>query len=73
MAITRPKPKTVEEFVGAAPDAGPKRVRKGRKIQISHTIAEDMLGKIDAVAKRTGQSRAAIINLAIYRLVESGV
>ncbi len=73
MAITRPKPRTVEEFVEAAPDAARKRVRKGRKVQISHTIAEDMLEKVDALAQRTGQSRAAMINLAIFRLVESGV
>jgi predicted transcriptional regulator len=30
-----------------------------------------MLVKVDALAKRMGQSRAAVINLAIFRLVEA--
>jgi predicted transcriptional regulator len=42
-------------------------------VQISHTIAADMLEKVDALAKRTGQSRAAMINLALFRLVAGGV
>ena len=41
--------------------------------QISLTIAPDLLRRVDEVAKRTGQGRASIINMAIYRMVEHGV
>jgi predicted transcriptional regulator len=33
------------------------------------TIAPDLLAKVDEMAERMGQSRAALINLAIYRVV----
>ena len=70
MAITKPKPKTLDEFVAAAPDA---QVRKGvrRGGQITLTLSPEMLEKVDALARRMGQSRAAVINLAIFRLVEA--
>jgi hypothetical protein len=71
MAITRPKPKTIAEFVAGAPDAPRKGVRKGRKEQISLTIGPDLLEKLDAIAKNAQQSRAALINLAIFRLIQS--
>jgi hypothetical protein len=70
MAITRAvKPKTTESFISGAPDAKPVGVRKGTKQQITLTIAPDLLAKVDEM----GQSRAALINLAIYRVVEGGV
>lgn len=53
--------------------AGPRRVRKGRKVQISLTIAEPMLDQVDELAARIGQSRAAVINLAILQMLKSGV
>ena len=46
---------------------------RGHKQQISLTIKPALLDKIDAMAERLGQSRAAVINLAIYKLVESDV
>jgi hypothetical protein len=78
MAITRPKPssqKTAEAFIAGAPDAEakPRGVRKGNKQQISLTIAPALLAKIDELAAELGQSRAAIINMAIYRAVEYGL
>jgi hypothetical protein len=74
MAITRPvKPKTTDSFISGAPDAKPVGVRRGTKQQITLTIAPDLLAKVDEMAERMGQSRAALINLAIYRAVESGV
>ncbi len=80
MAITKPKPKqektvTVDEFISGAPDAEvkPKGVVKGKKQQISLTIAPALLEKIDSLAGELGQSRAAVINLAIYRAVEHGL
>ena len=48
-------------------------VRKGNKQQISLTIVPDLLHKIDRLAMELGQSRAAVINLAIYRAVEHGL
>jgi hypothetical protein len=74
MAITRPslkpRPTDADSFIAGAPDAPkPKGVRKGNRQQISLTIAPDLLTKVDAMANRMGQSRAAIINMAIYRAV----
>ena len=80
MAITKPKPKqekpvTADEFISGAPDSDtkPKGVVKGKKQQISLTIAPALLEKIDSLAVELGQSRAAVINLAIYRAVEHGL
>lgn len=75
MAITKPvRPKSPESFISGAPDAvGVKGVRRGTKQQITLTIAPDLLAKVDEMAGRMGQSRAALINLAIYRAVEDGV
>jgi hypothetical protein len=74
MAITKPvRPKTTESFIDGAPDAQPKGVRRGTKQQITLTIAPDLLAKVDEMADRMGQSRAALINLAIYRTVEGGL
>lgn len=83
MAIQR-KPKTspaaLDAFLEGAPDARAsalsspdvyeKGIPKGNKRQISLTIAPELLRKVDEVAKRTGQARAAVINLAIFRALE---
>lgn len=78
--ITKPKRKTAittaDDFIASAPDAEqtkPRGVKKGNKQQISLTIAPALLEKIDAMAEELGQSRAAIINMAIYRAVEHGL
>lgn len=82
MSIT-PKPKlhekdserAAEAFIAAAPDAEskPRGVRKGNRQQISLTIAPALLAKVDELAATLGQSRAAVINLAIHRAVEHGL
>ena len=84
MAIQR-KPKTTastpEAFIAGAPDAGQaaaaavyeKGIRKGNKRQITLTIAPELLRKVDEVAKRTGQARAAVINMAIFRALEGDI
>lgn len=80
MSIQR-KPKVTDvkadKFIAGAPDASmaaaesyEKGIRKGNKRQISLTIAPELLRKVDEVAKRTGQGRASIINMAIYRALE---
>jgi hypothetical protein len=61
---------TVEAFIGSAPNAARKGVIRGRKEQITLTIAPELLAKVDALAAKMGQSRAALINRAIYELAE---
>ncbi len=76
MAITKPKTKaSADDFIAAAPDSAtqPNGVKKGKKQQISLTIAPALLVKIDSLAAELGQSRAAVINMAIYRAVEHGL
>ncbi len=60
----------VDAFIGKAPDAHRRGVIRGRKEQITLTIAPDLLAKVDEIANRMGQSRAALINRAIYELAE---
>lgn len=79
---------SADAFIAAAPDARSdatpagstapaasydKGIAKGHKRQISLTIAPDLLRRVDEVAQRTGQGRAGIINLAIYRALEGEV
>lgn len=82
MTITRPKPKIAvaavqreDAFISGAPDASatPGRgIPKGKKEQITLTIAPTILDQVDELAGRMGQSRAAWINMAIYQALESG-
>lgn len=85
MAINR-KPKMSSEhadaFIAGAPDSRiphekpapyEKGIPKGNKRQISLTIAPELLRKVDEVAKRTGQARAAVINMALYRALEGDI
>lgn len=86
MAITRPVPNAskapatggdaaVEAFISGAPDAPkkPRGVMKGKRQQITLTIPPALLSQVDALAEQIGQSRAAVINMAIYRAVEHGL
>ncbi len=78
MAIVKPlQRKSVDAFISGAPDAASaverKGVVKGRKQQISLTIKPELLDRVDAVAGRMGQSRAAIINLALFQSLERGL
>jgi hypothetical protein len=81
MAIQR-KPKSMsaaqDAFIAGAPDAVQepayeKGIPKGHKRQITLTIAPELLRKVDEVAKRTGQARAAVINMAIWRALEGDI
>ncbi|MBM6431435.1 hypothetical protein JQC70_40460, partial [Burkholderia contaminans] len=71
-----------DAFIQGAPDAGSaaatptvyeKGIPKGHKRQITLTIAPELLRKVDDVAKRTGQARAAVINMAIFRALEGDI
>lgn len=73
MAITKKPATRAETFIALAPDAGPRRVKKGNKVQISLTIAEPILARVDAKAAELGQSRAAFINFSIWQALESGL
>jgi hypothetical protein len=87
MAIQRKaRAAAADAFIAGAPDASrqaqpqghetetyEKGIAKGNKRQISLTIAPELLRRVDDVAKRTGQGRAAIINMAIYRALEGDV
>jgi hypothetical protein len=73
MTITKPKKLTADAFIAAAPDARPRGVRKGNKLQITLTIAPTLLARVDELASQLCQSRAAVINLAILRAVEHGL
>lgn len=88
MTITRPKTKApaslplVDEaaagaFISGAPDSPQSTktpgVKKGNRQQISLTITPNLLLKVDELAEQLGQSRAAVINMAIYRIVEQGL
>lgn len=79
MTITRKKQADVEAFISAAPDASadaprqPRYVRKGKKLQITLTIAQPLLMRVDELAAKLGQSRAAVINLAVSQSLENGI
>lgn len=87
MAIQR-KPKSIQPdadaFISGAPDGNTgkasdrpetynKGVKKGNKRQISLTMDPELLRRVDELAKRTGQARAAIINMAVYRAIEGDI
>lgn len=89
MAITKPPKPTpsadaLDAFINAAPDgvvapapATPaptrKRTMKGNKEQISLTISVELVDRLDAMAATMGQTRAALINMAIYQLLDRGM
>lgn len=87
MSIQRKPKSTVaaqDAFIQGAPDAQrnadataassyEKGIAKGHKRQISLTISPDLLRKVDEVAQRTGQARAAVINMAIFRALEGDI
>ena len=62
-----------ETAAQAKPSTYEKGIPKGNKRQISLTISPDLLRKVDEVAKRSGQARAAVINMALYRALECDI
>lgn len=74
-----------DAFIAGAPDARlavahnapkpsyEKGIAKGHKRQISHTIDPELLREVDELAKRTGQARAAVINMCIYRGIKGEI
>lgn len=84
--MPNPAPNTdaLDAFIQAAPDSGMalapaaptptrKRTMKGNKEQISLTISVELVDRLDAMAAKVGQTRAALINMAIYQLLDRGM
>jgi len=79
MTVTKkPMRKSADELISVAPDAGRKasaaavegkparrRVIRGRKEQLTLTIAPDTVDRVDAAAAKLGLTRTAWITLAI--------
>lgn len=69
------------EMIQATPNIPPapvkhlyeKGIKKGNKRQISLTISPELLQRVDEVALRSGQARAAVINLAIFKALEGDI
>lgn len=75
MTIAKPRKRpgatdAERSFVEAAPDARITRWQRGNKTQITLSITPDLLARIDTLADSMGQSRAALINLAIFEMAE---
>jgi hypothetical protein len=67
MAITKPL-KSGDKgagFIAKAADTRPERWQRGRKTQITLSIAPDLLDQVDAVAHRRHLSRAALLTVWI--------
>jgi predicted DNA-binding protein len=73
--ITKPSRKE-RAFIGSAPDAKPsaKATRKAvASTQITLTVADDLLQRLDDLARVTGQSRSGLIKVGINRVLRDGV
>jgi hypothetical protein len=73
--ITKPSRKE-RAFIGSAPDAKPsaKAARKAvASTQITLTVADDLLQRLDDLARVTGQSRSGLIKVGINRVLRDGV
>ena len=68
----RKSTQAVEAFIGGAPDGARKGIMRGRKEQITLTVAPELLAKVDEIAGKMGQSRAALISRAISRIGRAG-
>ena len=70
----QPKP-SVENFIGGAPDAEaeadePRRPRQAKK-QITVTVDPALVERIDALARRMGQTRSAMLSLLAFEALEA--
>jgi hypothetical protein len=74
--VGRPKKADkAEEFINEAPD-GRKvggRFKRGSKAQITLTIDEALLERVDAMARRAGISRAALVSISLGQILGNGL
>lgn len=65
------------DFVSGATDGSKPTTRggvmRGKREQITHTMPPELLVQLDRRAKALGISRAAYINLALSKALESGI
>nr|UVN18047.1 hypothetical protein pPsy0462a_00014 [Pseudomonas syringae] len=61
-----------DRYIQGAPDleGRPKRLRRGKRVQVSHTLPESMLDEIDAAAADDGLSRTAWINWQLKKTLK---
>lgn len=73
--ITKPSRKE-RDLIASAPDAKPaaKAPRKAvASTQITLTLTDDLLQRLDDLARDTGQSRSGLIKVGINRVLRDGV
>lgn len=77
--VKRPSTKSVEAFIGGAPDATSSATEqttkasstvRGKQVLVSFTLPPDLLAKVNASAERLSISRAAFFKLAITHEIE---
>ena len=73
-SITKPSQRA-SAFIANAPDAKLKPAKSARpgRVQITLTVPPDMLGKLDALAEQSGQTRAGLLLLGAARLLRDGL
>jgi uncharacterized protein (DUF4415 family) len=72
------KPTRPQQAYLEAPDAKPDRAKPKRRppaprVQISLTVAGDVLRQLDEMAAKYGQTRAGLIGIGIARVLRDGV
>ena len=74
-SITKPSRKpSATAFVAAAPDARSARApAKANRRQITLTVPDEILRRLDTLAEQNGQSRASLIMLGISRVLRDGL
>lgn len=66
--------KAIEKFIASAPDstgAEKKKLMRGKREQISHTITPALLERLDKQVELSGMTRAGLINHAIGFYLDS--
>jgi len=72
-SITKPSRKA-SAFVAAAPDAkSPRQPGRPKRKQITLTIPDEILRRLDALAEQNGQTRAGLIMLGVSRVLRDGL
>jgi len=82
MSVTKRPPakktpdKAIADFIASAPDSSPvnaekKKLMRGKREQISHTITPALLERLDKQVELSGMTRAGLINHAIGFYLDS--
>ena len=70
---TRPQQAFLEAPDAKQDKAKPKRRPPATRVQISLTVAAEVLRQLDEMAGRYGQTRAGLIGIGIARVLRDGV